>query len=89
MEVGKFMSDSVVFLGKFVALNEELVSILFHFKFLTVSNQVQQCFLVLLKLFKGVTHVTHLFDSVNIHGIDGLWEISGQLCERPLHLDFS
>ena len=76
--VGKFISDSVLILGKFVALNEILVRVFTLLKFLAVSNQVQKCLLVLLELFQGVTHVTHLFDSVNIHGIDGLWEISGQ-----------
>jgi hypothetical protein len=72
------MSDSVIVLVELIALNEELVSIFFHFKFFTISNQVEKSFFVLLKLLKSVTHVVHLFDSVNIHGIGGLWEISGQ-----------
>ena len=41
-------------------------------------NQLEESFFVFGELFHCVTHVTHLFDSVNIHGIGGLWEISGQ-----------
>ena len=78
MEVGKFISDSILGLVELVTLNKELVPILFHFKFLTISNQVEKSFFILIELFQGVTHVTHLFDLVNIHGIGGLWEISGQ-----------
>jgi len=77
------MSDSILSLVKFITLNEELVSIFFHFKFFTISNQVKKSFFVSIELFHCVTHVTHLFDSVNIHEIGGLWEISGQLSECP------
>ena len=41
-------------------------------------EELEKSFFVFGKLFHCVTHVVHLFDSVNIHGIDGLWEISGQ-----------
>ena len=78
MEVGKFISDSVLGLGKFVALNEKLIRVFSLFKFFAISNQVEKSFFILIELFESVTHVLHLFDLVNIHGFDGLWEISGQ-----------
>ena len=82
MEVGKFISNSVLILGKFVAGDEILVRVFSLLKLLAISNQVEKSFFVFGELFHCVTHVVHLFDSVNIHGIGGLWEISGQFYQR-------
>jgi len=85
------MSNSVVVVGKFVKLDIHffniivelfyalIVPLLIVFHHLPVSFECK-C---------AVIHVVGLFDSVNIHGIGGLWGISGQLCERPLLLGFS
>ena len=49
------MSDGVLILGKFVALNEILVRLFLHFKFFTISNQVEKSFFVFSELFESVT----------------------------------
>ncbi len=72
MEVGKFISDSVIVVGKFVKLNVHFRIILFEF------CDVEDFTRHVLNFTPDVVHVLHLFDFVNIHGIGGLWEISGQ-----------
>ena len=66
------MSDSVIVVGKFVKLNVHFRIILFEF------CDVEDFTGHVLNFTPKIVHVLHLFDLVNIHGFDGLWEISGQ-----------
>ena len=67
-----FISDGVIGLVKLITLDDHLSVILFKF------SKVEDLTWHVLNLTPKVVHVVALFDSVNIHGIGGLWEISGQ-----------
>ena len=76
-----FISDGVIGLVELITLDVHLCVILFKF------SKIEDLTGHVLNLTPKIVHVLHLFDSVNIHGIGGLCQISGQLSE--CHIVFS
>ena len=67
-----FISDGVIGLVELITFDDHLSVILFKI------SKIEDLTWHVLNLTPEVVHVVALFDSVNIHGIDGLCQISGQ-----------